>query len=175
MATLIGGRTRRGWPQPTRVQRFAPWAYAAGPELRLAPGERILIVGPDRRAVASDRAVYHREASFAGWHRLGWEQIDELNWDPDRAELTVTAGADQDRRKLPGSGRFASVARERMSSTLLVQVRVTLRDGRTAQVTARRRPGSDELRWVVRLPGADATDDDQVAEAIHQVRVLHGL
>jgi hypothetical protein len=142
--------------------------------LRLAAGERILVVTPDQRAVASDRALYHQEATATGWRRLGWEQIDEVNWDADRAELTVTA-AGQDRQKLPGNERFASVARERLTSTRLVQVRVPLPDGRTADVAARRRPGSDELHWVVRAPGPDTVDDEHVTQAIHQVRVLHGL
>jgi hypothetical protein len=175
MVALIGGRPGRRWQQPTTVQRFGPWAHSAGPELRLAPGERILIVGPDGRAVASDRALYYQEAGVTGWHRLGWEEIDELHWDPGRAQLAVTAGAGEDRRKLPGTERFASVACERTTSTRLVQVRVPLADGRTAQVAARRRPGSEKLHWVVRVPDAGAVDDDQVARAIHQVRVLHGL
>jgi hypothetical protein len=119
--------------------------------------------------------LYHREADFTGWRRLGWEQIDELDWDAHRAELTVTADAGQDHRRLPGSERFASVARERMTSTRLVRVRVPLPGGRTAEVQARRRPGSDELHWLVRAAGAEALDDDQVTRAIHQVRVLHGL
>lgn len=175
MVALIGGRSRRGWEQPIRVHPFGPWADWAGPELRLAAGERILIVGPDRRAVATDRALYHQETSLAGWHRLGWEEIDELHWDTDCGELAVTAGAGGDRRQLPGTERFASVARERMTSTQLAQVRVPLPDGRTAAVTARRRPGSEELLWVVRVPGAGALDDEQVAWAIHRVRVLHGM
>jgi hypothetical protein len=141
----------------------------------LAAGERILVVAPDQRAVASDRALYRHEDSSTGWRRLGWEQIDELDWDADRAELTVTADAGRYRQKLPGTGRFASVARERMTSTRLVRVKVPLADGRIADVTARRRSGSDELQWVVRAPGADTIDDDQVTRAIHQVRVLHGL
>jgi hypothetical protein len=141
----------------------------------LAPGERILVVAPDRRAVASDRALYHEEAGSTGLRRLGWEQVDELDWDAERAQLTVTADAGRYRGKLAGTGRFAAVARERMTSTRLVQVRVPLAEGHTAEVTARRRPGSDELHWVVRVPGADPIDDDQVTRVIHQVRMLHGL
>src|SRR5262249_16691478 len=95
-----------------------------------------------------------------GWRRLGWEEIAKVSWDSVRHVLTVTGlpgrravaalGPDAaiDLYRLRRS-RLAGLARARVAATRVVSRRRPVADGGTVLVTARRRPGSAVVTWVV--------------------------
>jgi len=140
-----------GWPA-VLPRRRAARAHAipapSGPPL--ARGERVLLTTDG--VVATDRACYHAAPPDSGaeWARLGWEQI--VRADPYEHGLVLTAWA-------PGlpprtvltvhrAGRLLALARERVAATTLITTRVFV-DGEPARVTARRRPGTGEILWLV--------------------------
>jgi hypothetical protein len=95
-----------------------------------------------------------------GWRRLGWEEIAKVSWDSVRHVLTVTGLPG--RRAVAALGpdaaidlylvrrsRLVDLARDRVASTLVVSRRIPVAEGGTVLVTARRRPGSAVVTWVV--------------------------
>lgn len=140
---------------------------------RLAPGERTLLSVRDAGGapvLATDRALYRRSESEGGWHRWGWEQVGQVAWDRATGRLTLTG-------HLPGVPRRAvlrihdstalpDLARERVTHTTLAAAQAPLDEHRTALVTARRRPGSDEVTWAVIVSPDVDPDDPGVAEAV---------
>ena len=132
-----------------------------------------------------------------GWRRLGWEEIAKVGWDSVRHVLTVTGLPG--RRAVAALGPEAAIdlylvrrsqlvdlARDRVAATLVVSRRIPVADGGTVLVTARRRPGSAVVTWVVfngdgsRANGSGPNGADpylvraQVQEAIRSLRAeLH--
>jgi hypothetical protein len=95
-----------------------------------------------------------------GWRRLGWEEIAKVSWDSVRHVLTVTGLPG--RRAVAALGpdaaidlylvrrsRLVDLARDRVAATLVVSRRIPVAEGGTVLVTARRRPGSAVVTWVV--------------------------
>lgn len=152
----------------------------------LRRGERVLVTGRDartrRRVAATGSAVYYQDfdQGFETWHRLGWEEIERADWNPERAELLlislVPAVAPDLVLQSAGSQRLFDLARERVTATTLVRVPLR-RAGETAGwLSARRKAGGDgDVHWVMHpRPGVELTDPE-IAEAIRNVRVQTGL
>jgi hypothetical protein len=151
----------------------------------LAPGERVLVHLLDATAVpvvATTAAIYLDEGDHT-WRRLGWVDVARVAWDPRQGllrlhDLTGTAGCEV-RLDAAACPPLVALARERFGATLLTSARVSLHEERTAVVTARRVPGSDDVTWVVRLDdGADPDDPvlrKQVVEAIRRLRAELGI
>lgn len=152
----------------------------------LAKGERVLAHERDtrtrRRVVATQHAVYHQDLDhgFDAWQRLGWDQVDRADWDPQRGELRLVSLVGPSTPdltvRLPRPGRLLDVARERIHATTVLRVPLRHAGQVIGQVSARRTTANDhELAWVVRLrPGAQLTDPE-LAEAIHNVKAEAGL
>jgi hypothetical protein len=154
----------------------------------LAGGERALATDRDAagaQVLATTFAIYHRDSSSPEdpWRRLEWAETRNVSWDRWRGTLRLTA-------LIPGSASdmtltlaphtpIAALARERVAATVLASERVLLGGRDTAVLSARRRPGSAELTWVVVLNGdADPDDADvraRVSSAIRRLRAETGL
>jgi hypothetical protein len=137
-----------------------------GPCPALVSGERVLAGLVDvagAPVVATTHAIYLGDG-LPAWHRLGWAELVRADWDPRRAVLCLvgrSAGETYEIR-LAGHPRLVALARERLAASLLISAPLALGDGRTAAVTARRDPGSREVTWLVRLPGAADAEDPEV-------------
>ena len=160
---------------------------ADGPPL-LAGGERVLVTDRDAagaQVLATTFAIYHRDSSSPEdpWRRLEWAETRNVSWDRKQGTLHLRA-------LVPGSASdmtltlaprtpIAALARERVAATVLASERVPLGERDTAVLSARRRPGSAELTWVVVLNGdADPDDADvraRVSSAIRRLRAETGL
>lgn len=80
------------WPLSGRRGHADADGAAAAP---LQRGERRMLSIRDTNGqpvVATDRAVYHRHDRQPGavWTRLGWEQVDRADWDPQHRLLVLT-------------------------------------------------------------------------------------
>ncbi len=107
--------------------------------LPLAPGERLLTTTCDRGGAwvaASERALYHHGGN--------------LPTAPRRTVLHIPDGAG-----------LADLARERVAWSALVRTEIDLGKHGTARVIGRRQPGTDELVWLVGLPGQTDTPEVQ--------------
>jgi len=147
----------------TRTERTRPGAHEGRPPL--ARRERVLLRlrdSGDAPVVATTVALHHR-CSPTGWRRLDWADTGRVRFDGGSGMLTVTALAAGEPHELtlphPAGTRLAAVIRERVAATVLASSRVPLENGTTALVTARCRPDTAEVLWVVLLPdGVDPTD-----------------
>jgi hypothetical protein len=147
----------------------------------LAPGERVLAVegdGDGGSVVATTLALYH-QANGSPWNRLGWEETGRVSWDARRDRLDLADLAISRRLTLSVPPVMVALVRERVAATWLISRRLTVADGVTALVMARRRPGSSELVWVVALDGTVDADDPAVRAgvlaAIHRLRADIGV
>ncbi len=184
MASLTAHPYRLAFRLQTRAEvRRQPEAPAVHPGL--AKGERVLASERDartrRRVVATQHALHYQDldGGFHSWHRLGWEQVDRADWDPQRGELHLVGlapgSAPELTVRLPGPGRLLDVARERINATTVLRVPLRHAGQVVGRVSARRPPSGDDLAWVVRLgPGVELTDR-QLAEAIRNVKADAGL
>ena len=143
--------------------------------LPLAPGERLLTTTCDRGGpwvAASERALYHhggnappRSAPGCEWVRVGWEEVGSATWDPDECMLTLRGLLPTAPRRtvlhLPDGEGLADLARERVAWSALVRTEIDLGKHGTARVIGRRQPGTDELVWLVGLPGQTDTPEVQ--------------
>lgn len=172
------------WP-PSGRRALADTNAAAAP---LGRGERRLLSTRDANdlpVVATDRALYHQHADQPGgvWTRLGWEQVDRADWDPQRRRLTLTGLTSDGPRStalyLADGVRLLSLARERIRWTTLFSGPLHLSDGGEAHVTVRREPATGALLWVVRLhPDVDRDDpllSGRVDAAIAGLRAYAGI
>ena len=143
--------------------------------LPLAPGERLLTTTCDRGGTwvaASERALYHhgsnaspRSAPGCEWVRVGWEEVGSATWDPDECMLTLRGLLPTAPRRtvlhLPDGAGLADLAREQVVWSALVRTEIDLGKHGTARVIGRRQPGTDELVWLVGLPGQTDTPEVQ--------------
>ena len=151
---------------PLSALRKTAAAIAAGAPIE--PGERVLASVRQVSAalvIATDRAVYHQDGPGTGrsWARLGWEDIDQILWNDEQRALTLTRAASEGSSpvvlRLPRSAPLVELARERVTSTILARAPV-LSSGRVCRwLTARRPPGSDQVRWVLALRDASVSGD----------------
>jgi len=151
----------------------------------LVPAERVLARLLDATAtpvVATTAAIY-LDGGDHSWQRLGWVDVTRVAWEPRLGllrlhDLTGQAACEV-RLAAAGCPPLVALARERFGASLLTSTRMSLRDGRTVTVTARRVPGTREVRWIVRLDQQTDPDDPdlraQVIAAIRQVRAEIGI
>jgi hypothetical protein len=164
---LISGAVRFAFRRPANpAHRTRP------PLLR---GERVLV---EERAegsapvVATNRAVHHRGPQ--GWRRVPWEEIGRVRWIAERHTLELgTFGGDPLVLRLAGATRLPAVVRERVAATVLVSSRVELNGTGCAVLTARNRPGTSQVVWIVKLDDAvDHSDPAIQAEVDAAIRHL---
>lgn len=166
-----------------QVGRAGPVRAAAAAGAPIGPHERVLFAGRDitgAAVVATGWALYHQPRPEPGraWLRLGWEDVGRVAWAERSGILTVTAlpcsGSSRVVIPLSGHAPLLELAREQVASTLLGGTLVWHRDRACAQVIARRRPGTDQVSWILAFSRADDIDDAgvqaQVALAITELR-----
>jgi hypothetical protein len=178
IAPALLDRTVRG-SIDTRTHEVRAAEHTGRPPL--VRRERILAQHRDAHGaavVATTLAFCHRDRQAPdGWARLVWEEIGRVRLDPGGTLELSSLRTDPPYRLVlePATGaRVAAVVRDRVAATVVASSRVPLDDRASALVTARRRPGTAELVWVVVLPdGADAADRGiatRVDAAIHDLR-----
>lgn len=158
---------------------------ADSPRPQLPRGEWVLVSEHDtprnRQVLATRHAVYYQGSPWElePWHRLGWDQIQRIDWDAELAQITFVHSVMYQRPslvlQLRTDLRFLDLARERITATTLLRVPL-YRSGRPAGwLTARRRAdGRGDVRWMLG-PGDDRCSPEEVAQAIRQISVLAGL
>jgi hypothetical protein len=175
----------RAWVQSLSMLRKTAAAVAEGAPIR--PGEKVLISvrqADETMVIGTGHAIYHEDGPVAGhsWCRLGWEDIGEVRWNDEQGPLTLTHADHQGPPvvlRLPRGAPLADFAREMVTSTTLARAPL-LSGGRVCGwLTARRPPGSDQVRWVLTLRDAAACSDpalqSRVAGAIAAVEADLGL
>lgn len=130
-------------------------------------GESVVAWGSirDGFVVASDRALY----GVPGLDRIPWDRVVRSSWDDPTVDMVVqpdpAAESFPIRLTLVEHGSLPVVIRERVTSTIIIQDRITFgRDG-GARVVARRDSDSGEIRWSVVLDGGLDAGDPQVRAA----------
>jgi hypothetical protein len=175
---------RFSFRSPARAPRRHGVASRTRPAL--AKGERVVVRARDARSrwrvVATPHAVYYQDHAngLRSWHRVGWEQVERVEWDPWRGELRLVSlvpEATPDLTlRLPQPGRLPDLARERVTATTLA--RVPLRHaGRVVGWLSGRQPaaGHGEVSWVVRLvPGIELTEAE-LTDDVRAVRAHLGI
>lgn len=161
LTSQIHERLGAAWRRLPRAR-----ALPAGLRTQLAfqSGERVLSVRHDPDGdcalVASDRALYHRDAGH-GWSRLGWEQINRVIWDEAAGQLLIHGldGLAPSHTVVPlrDRGTLPELAKERTTHTRLGRWRLQLTGSHFAVVEVRRLPGTGELVWAV-ISASDGLD-----------------
>jgi hypothetical protein len=171
-----------------RTRKETPRFAQHGLRPPLTHRERVLAAEPDASGapvVATTLALYHRDPSAEDelWRRLALESIGRLRWDPGRAVLDLTSFAPAPilrlKLQLRRGTRIGTIVKDRVAAIRIVGTRVSLDNGGTALITARRHPGGSEVIWVVVLDeDADPTDAAThacVDSAIRELRAHAGL
>ncbi len=107
--------------------------------------------------------------------RLPWEQVESAEWHRDDDRLRVSEVGTFGRPRpvhdflIDEPGQLLTLVRERVTASVVLQRRVTVRDGRGLTVVARRAPrGTGDLTWSYELdPGLDP-DDPEVRRLAEQ-------
>src|SRR5262249_54837279 len=104
------------------------------------------------------RALHHRGPQ--GWQRMPWEETGRVRWDARQRLLELLSFSGEPLNlRLSDRTRLPAVARERGAATELVSSRMEIDGTGCAMVTARSRPGTTQVVWIVRLnDGVDHTD-----------------
>jgi hypothetical protein len=153
---------------------LAATALTAGPSL--LAGERVLATESDGNGssvVATTQGLLH--GVDGAWKRLPWEEIGRVGWDGQAGALTMSRlvhpEAGDLRVTVPRRSPLVALVHERVTASVLATVRIPLPDGRVGVITGRRRPGTDEVFWVVVLPdGVDADHPDVAARVAAAIR-----
>jgi hypothetical protein len=118
---------------------------------------------------------------------IPWDLVLRVTWAVDSVEVTAQerAGARPVVHRVAVTGApgevadLAAAVRERVNASIVVQHHAPLVGDRGARFVARRRPGSDELRWsVVFDAGLDPSDPalrDQADEELAGLRASLGV
>jgi hypothetical protein len=148
---------------------------AAAAEAPIRPGERALASVCQANAalaVATERAVYHQYGAGAdrSWSRLGWDDVDQVLWNDERHTLTLTRagprGPSSVVLRLHRSVPLVELARERVTATTLARAPLLSAGRVCGWLTARRPPGSDEVRWALVLRDATAAVDPALRSCV---------
>jgi len=96
---------------------------------------------------------------------LPWDIFVSASWNEPQLDVVVqqSAGEPPVRRSLtlPEPGHVPEAVRDRVTSSIVFSTQLALVGDRGARFTARRVPGTPELRWsVVFDPGLDSSDPD---------------
>ena len=152
---LVPGRR---WVQAWREdheQHSAARARARA-HVPLQGGEHLLAVARGAGGellAATDWALYHQVGQ--SWARLGWDQVDRVDWDEQRrvlmlAGLTPAVPA-RTVLRLAEDWDLPAVAAERVSWAKVFDQRISPNGGAGARVIARRVPGGPQVSWLVIL------------------------
>ncbi len=110
----------------------------------------------------------------AGLVSLPWEQVEAADWDRDSGRLRVSEVGDYGQRRASYSfdmdepRLLLQLVRERVTNSVVLQRRVTVRGRQGFLVIARRNPAGGELAWMHEYDaGVDPTDPEvqRLAEA----------
>lgn len=105
---------------------------------------------------------------------LPWEQVEAADWDGDSGRLRVSEVGDYGQRRSSYSfdvdepRLLLQLVRERVTNSVVLQRRVTVRGGRGFSVIARRNPAGGEIAWMHEYDaGVDPSDPEirRLAEA----------
>jgi len=147
----------------------------------IRPGERLLAVawgaGGDVLA-ATDWALYHQTGQ--AWARLGWEQVNQADWDEQRHVLAFTGLTPSVPActvlRLARDWGLPTVAFERVRWAKVVDQRVVLSRQGGARAIARRLPGGAPITWLVIIDhGLDPGDPGVRAGLASALTTLRGL
>jgi hypothetical protein len=146
----------------------------------LLSGERVLLqeqAEGSAQVVATDRALHYRGGQ--GWRRLPWEETGRVRWDEQRRVLDLaTFGGGPLTLRLPHRTQLPKVVQERVAATILVSSQIEL-DGGCALITARYRPGTAQVVWIVKVDEhvdqSDPAVQAAVDAAIHNLRRHAGI
>lgn len=173
--------------------------------LDLEPGERVIAharagsTGPGGSAgsagsaghgagyaVATDRALYLPDAGqrAAGTRRVGWEHIDHAEWQRGGLYVREVASLDEEPREhrvpVTAARALPETIRERVTSSIAINLHRKLDTTGGVRVVGRRRPGTvNEVTWMLVFDaGLDPRDPDLRARAeqvLAEVRQQTGL
>ncbi|MGN6576441.1 MAG: hypothetical protein ACTHKG_12195 [Nocardioides sp.] len=124
----------------------------------LATRRRLVIVLPDE--VEPDRVTEP--------DRIGWEQVEAADWSRDEDRLRVSQVGEYGEPRpvhefvLDDPGKFLPLLRERVTSSVVLQRRVVVRDKQGLFVVARRVPDTGEITWAYELDAGLDPDDPEV-------------
>jgi len=149
------------------------------------PGERVLGWCASGRSsvVATEKSLLLPEVE-GGALRIPWDLVLRTAWEEDAVEVTAqdSPGGRPVVHRIALSADpivLASVIRERVNASIVVQRRIELVGERGARFVARREPGTTDLRWsVVFDAGLDPGDLDlrrRADEALAALRVSLGV
>lgn len=105
---------------------------------------------------------------------LPWEQVEQADWDRDSGRLRVSEVGDYGQRRASYSfdvdepRLLLQLLRERVTNSVVLQRRVTVRGRQGFSVIARRNPDGGEIAWMHEYdPGVDPDDPEvqRLAEA----------
>jgi hypothetical protein len=146
----------------------------------LARSERVLVKywGRSGPIMATDRGFYWGLRTAAT--RIGWEQVARADWDAESGTLTMRGllpGAPRELAFDVDRGDIAALVTDRVAATHVVSTRVPLDGYGEASVIGRRKPGTDDLVWLVvlpdgrspRAPGVDRAVDRALAALKREV------
>ena len=115
-------------------------------------------------------------------HRIPWERVAAATWADDvleAVELLADGRPAAHRLHLLEPGRLPEVVRERVQASIVVSVHVPLTGSAGVRISARRRPGSSDVSWMVLLDrGLDPADpllQARTREALDELRSQTGL
>jgi hypothetical protein len=173
------GVVSRGWAwlrafvPPARLSGLSKTAVATAAGAPIQPGERVLVSlrqvnGP--LVAATGHAVYHQDRPDRAWSRLAWEDVDQVFWDDQPCALTLDrvsrGGSPPVVLRLPRSAPLVDFARERVTATILARAPLLSAGRVCGWLTARRRPGSDRVKWVLTLQDTAAAGDPALASRV---------
>jgi hypothetical protein len=148
-------------------------------------GERVLRVAADhdgRCAVALTRSAFYHRSDDDTWLRTSWADLDHVRRDDQAGTLVAGSVTRPDPvacLRLPAPGRLPAVAADLIAATVVTTTRVSMSDGHSATITARREPDTDRVHWIVTTdPALDAASPAVQADidaAIHRISNDLGL
>jgi len=100
---------------------------------------------------------------------LPWEQVESAEWDQDSGRLQVSEVGEFGRRRASYSFEvdqpplLLQLVRERVTNSVVLQRRVTVRGRQGFSVIARRNPAGGEITWMHEYDGGIDPSDPEVA------------
>jgi hypothetical protein len=148
-----------------RHEKVLAWSRAADGTWLLGTRLALVLVGP------------------AGVVRMPWEQVEDAAWDMDTRRLRVEGVGEYGRPRpayafqMDDPALLLQLVRERVTASIVMQRRVTVRGRQGLTVIGRRSPVGGPVRWMHAYdPGLDPADpevaffaDHALAEAMAEV------
>jgi hypothetical protein len=132
----------------------------------------------DGTVLAGTRDALHLVPAAGEPEALAWERVQRADWDADEHVLTVERVEDYGRPvasrtfHVDEPGSLLALLRERVSASIVLQQRVTVRGRKGLVVIARRPPsGPGPITWAYELDaGVDPSDPAVMARAEEGLR-----